>query len=63
MNLVNRKCEEMAKTSKKTKKTDNLTKNQKKIKKNMTAEQYLKALMELNKWQGVLLKHLQNEIK
>jgi hypothetical protein len=53
----------MAKTPKKTQKPDDLTKNRKKIHKNMTAEQYLKALTELNKWQGVLLKHLQNEIK
>ena len=53
----------MAKTHKKTKKPDDLMKNQKKINKNMTAKQYLQALMELNKWQGVLLKHLQNEIK
>ena len=53
----------MAKTPKKTKKTVDLTKNPKKTNKNMTAGQYVKALMELNKWQSVLLKHLQNEIK
>jgi len=51
----------MAKKAKKFEKNEDSTKNNKKNS-SMTAEQYMKALLELNRWQGVLLRHLQDEI-